>query len=121
MSSSSGRWRGRGKGKADVLFRFHAWQSALLFSAIFVVHLIFSWSSWISYTFLVMDILLIAYLVRKAYVDGWCFFSVFSSLCARDKGRWLTMEKRTRWIDARSRCLGHWQAEFSMTSESKEM
>lgn len=55
--------------KSDYV-RFHAWQSALLFSAIFVLHLIFSWSTWISWTLFVGDIALIAYLVRRAYLDA---------------------------------------------------
>ena len=57
--------------------RFHAWQSSLLFSAIFVLHLIFSWSAFISWTFLLCDVVLIGYLVRRAYADGmfsFCFF-----------------------------------------------
>jgi uncharacterized membrane protein len=51
-------------------YRFHAWQSSLLFSAIFVLHLIFSWSSFISWTFLLCDVVLIGYLTMRAYRDG---------------------------------------------------
>ena len=50
--------------------RFHAWQSALLFSAMFVVHLIFSWSSFLSWVLLVGDIGMIGYLTVRAYKDG---------------------------------------------------
>lgn len=50
--------------------RFHAWQSALLFSSIFVLHLILSWSSFLSWTMFVADILLVGYLTLRAYRDG---------------------------------------------------
>ena len=50
--------------------RFHAWQSALLFTAIFVLHLIFSWSAFLSWTFFVGDLVLIGYLTMRAYRDG---------------------------------------------------
>lgn len=52
--------------KSDYV-RFHAWQSALLFSALFMVHVIFSWTSVISYMLLTCDLLLIAYLTYGAY------------------------------------------------------
>ncbi|KAK3070232.1 hypothetical protein LTR53_010805 [Teratosphaeriaceae sp. CCFEE 6253] len=47
--------------KSDYV-RFHAWQSALLFSALFMVHIIFSWTKVVSYILLTMDLLLIAWL-----------------------------------------------------------
>jgi uncharacterized membrane protein len=50
--------------------RFHAWQSALLFSSLFVLHLILSWSKFLSWTLFVIDILLIGYLTFRAYRDG---------------------------------------------------
>lgn len=50
--------------------RFHAWQSALLFSAIFVVHLLFSWSSFMSWLLFLGDLGLIGYLTMRAYKDG---------------------------------------------------
>lgn len=50
--------------------RFHAWQSALLFSFVFVIHVIFSWSSWISWVLFVGDVGGIGWLVWRAYVDG---------------------------------------------------
>jgi uncharacterized membrane protein len=50
--------------------RFHAWQSALLFSAIFVLHLIFSWSTFLSWLIFVGDLGLIGFLTVKAYRDG---------------------------------------------------
>jgi uncharacterized membrane protein len=52
--------------KSDYV-RYHAWQSALLFSAIVVLHVIFSWSSVITYMLLVCDFSLIVYLTYGAY------------------------------------------------------
>ncbi|KAF5588695.1 UPF0132 domain-containing protein [Fusarium pseudocircinatum] len=50
--------------------RFHAWQSALLFTAIMVFHLIFSWSTFLSWLFFLCDIALIAILTLWAYKDA---------------------------------------------------
>ena len=50
--------------------RFHAWQSSLTFSAIFVIHLIFSWSSVLSWMLFVGDLGLIGLLTLHAYQDG---------------------------------------------------
>jgi uncharacterized membrane protein len=50
--------------------RFHAWQSALLFSAIFVLHLIFSWSTFLSWLIFIGDLGLIGLLTFRAYRDG---------------------------------------------------
>ncbi|KAF1813086.1 hypothetical protein P152DRAFT_396259 [Eremomyces bilateralis CBS 781.70] len=50
--------------------RFHAWQSSLLFAFLFIIHIIFSWTSIISYLLLVVDILLIAWLTYRAYSDA---------------------------------------------------
>ncbi|KAF8535538.1 hypothetical protein BDD12DRAFT_854860 [Trichophaea hybrida] len=50
--------------------RFHAWQSSLLFAFLVVAHLIFSFSTFLSYTLLVVDLVLIAYLSMKAYRDA---------------------------------------------------
>ncbi|EPE36677.1 UPF0132-containing protein [Glarea lozoyensis ATCC 20868] len=55
--------------KSDYV-RFHAWQSSLLFSAIFVLHLIFSWWSFISWVLFAGDIALIGYLTFRAYRDA---------------------------------------------------
>ena len=52
--------------KSDYV-RFHAWQSALLFTAIFLVHIIFSWTAIISYILLAFDLVLIIYLTAGAY------------------------------------------------------
>lgn len=52
--------------------RFHAWQSSLLFAFIFVVHIIFSWSSFVSWVMVVGDVGLIGWLTWRAYVDGEC-------------------------------------------------
>lgn len=59
--------------------RFHAWQSALLFSFLFFVHLLFSWSGFMSWVIFVGDLGLIAYLTMRAYLDGMFFFP--SSFC----------------------------------------
>ncbi|KAF5574811.1 UPF0132 domain-containing protein [Fusarium pseudoanthophilum] len=50
--------------------RFHAWQSALLFTAIMVFHLIFSWSTFLSWLFFLCDIALIVILTLRAYKDA---------------------------------------------------
>ncbi|KFY31118.1 hypothetical protein V493_01380, partial [Pseudogymnoascus sp. VKM F-4281 (FW-2241)] len=55
--------------KSDYV-RFHAWQSALLFSAMFVVHLVFAWSSFLSWVLLVGDVGMIGYLTLRAYKDA---------------------------------------------------
>ncbi|KAF2712263.1 hypothetical protein K504DRAFT_464345 [Pleomassaria siparia CBS 279.74] len=50
--------------------RFHAWQSSLLFSFIFVLHIIFSWSSIISWFMFILDLCLIGFLTMHAYQDA---------------------------------------------------
>jgi uncharacterized membrane protein len=50
--------------------RFHAWQSSLLFAFVFVIHVIFSWSSFISWVLFVGDVGTIGYLTWRAYLDG---------------------------------------------------
>jgi uncharacterized membrane protein len=50
--------------------RFHAWQSSLLFAFVFVIHIIFSWSSFISWVLLVGDVGGIGWLTWRAYLDG---------------------------------------------------
>ncbi|KAF2271312.1 uncharacterized protein EI97DRAFT_388184 [Westerdykella ornata] len=50
--------------------RFHAWQSSLLFSFIFVLHIIFSFSSILSWLLFVCDIALIGFLTMHAYQDA---------------------------------------------------
>ncbi|KAH6880165.1 hypothetical protein B0T10DRAFT_609754 [Thelonectria olida] len=50
--------------------RFHAWQSALLFTAIMVFHLIFSWSTFLSWVFFIGDLALVAFLTLRAYRDA---------------------------------------------------
>lgn len=50
--------------------RFHAWQSALLFTAIMVFHLIFAWSTFLSWVFFLCDLALIAVLTLRAYRDA---------------------------------------------------
>ncbi|OAL00341.1 hypothetical protein IQ06DRAFT_326114 [Phaeosphaeriaceae sp. SRC1lsM3a] len=50
--------------------RFHAWQSSLLFAFIFVIHVIFSWSSFISWVLFVGDVGIIGWLTWRAYLDA---------------------------------------------------
>jgi uncharacterized membrane protein len=72
---NSGSSQGLGKASArvqvtDLSIRFHAWQSALLFTAIMVFHLIFSWSAFLSWLFFLCDVALIAVLTLRAYKDA---------------------------------------------------
>ncbi|KAF2153706.1 hypothetical protein K461DRAFT_292423 [Myriangium duriaei CBS 260.36] len=55
--------------KSDYV-RFHAWQSALVFAALFVLHLILSWSTVLSWLLFAVDLGLIAYLTFHAYRDA---------------------------------------------------
>ncbi|RCI14366.1 hypothetical protein L249_5955 [Ophiocordyceps polyrhachis-furcata BCC 54312] len=50
--------------------RFHAWQSALLFTAILVLHIVISWSSFLSWILFFGDVALVALLTLKAYRDA---------------------------------------------------
>lgn len=52
--------------KSDYV-RFHAWQSSLVFGALFLLHIVFSWTSIISWILFVFDVLLIAYLTAGAW------------------------------------------------------
>jgi len=52
--------------KSDYV-RFHAWQSSLVFGALFLLHIIFSWTSIVSWMLFVFDVLLIAYLALGAW------------------------------------------------------
>ena len=49
--------------KSDYV-RFHAWQSSMLFSAIFVLHLILVWSRVLSWMLFTVDLVLIGFLAR---------------------------------------------------------
>ncbi|KAI1819899.1 hypothetical protein F4861DRAFT_99010 [Xylaria intraflava] len=55
--------------KSDYV-RFHAWQSSLVFTVMFIVHLIFSWSTFLSWVILLGDLGLIAFLALHAYRDA---------------------------------------------------
>ncbi|KAK4173088.1 hypothetical protein QBC36DRAFT_62768 [Triangularia setosa] len=55
--------------KSDYV-RFHAWQSSLLFTGLFVLHLLFSWSSFLSWVIFLGDLVLIGWLVFNAYRDA---------------------------------------------------
>ncbi|TGJ80663.1 hypothetical protein E0Z10_g8099 [Xylaria hypoxylon] len=55
--------------KSDYV-RFHAWQSSLVFTAMFVLHLIFSWSTFLSWIIVLGDLALIGFLALHAYRDA---------------------------------------------------
>ncbi|MCJ1481763.1 hypothetical protein MMC06_001922 [Schaereria dolodes] len=55
--------------KSDYV-RFHAWQSSLVFTALFLIHLIFAWTAVLSWMLLVVDIVLIGLLTLHAYRDA---------------------------------------------------
>ncbi|KAI1441890.1 hypothetical protein F5Y02DRAFT_398087 [Annulohypoxylon stygium] len=55
--------------KSDFV-RFHAWQSSLLFTVIFIVHLIFSWSTFLSWVIFIADLGLMGWLALRAYRDA---------------------------------------------------
>ncbi|OTA84860.1 hypothetical protein M434DRAFT_400289 [Hypoxylon sp. CO27-5] len=55
--------------KSDFV-RFHAWQSSLLFTVIFIVHLIFSWSTFLSWVIFIADLCLMGWLALRAYRDA---------------------------------------------------
>ncbi|KAK4221704.1 hypothetical protein QBC38DRAFT_428689 [Podospora fimiseda] len=55
--------------KSDYV-RFHAWQSSLLFTALFVVHLLVMWSSFLSWVLFLGELVLIGWLVMNAYRDA---------------------------------------------------
>ena len=67
--------------------RFHAWQSSLLFTALFVLHLLISWSSFLSWVLFLADLALVGWLVVNAYRDAdtldryvlWSFDSLIKS------------------------------------------
>ncbi|KAJ5188525.1 Tic20-like protein [Penicillium cf. griseofulvum] len=54
--------------KSDYV-RFHAWQSSMLFATMFIIHLLFCWSSFLSWTLFIVDIVLIGFLSMHAYQD----------------------------------------------------
>ncbi|KAI5862487.1 hypothetical protein GGS23DRAFT_597292 [Durotheca rogersii] len=55
--------------KSDFV-RFHAWQSSLLFTVVFIVHLVFSWSSFLSWVLAIADLFLMVWLALRAYRDA---------------------------------------------------
>jgi len=55
--------------KSDYV-RFHAWQSSLLFTVVFILHLLFSWSRFLSWVIFLGDLVLIVWLVMNAYRDA---------------------------------------------------
>ncbi|GAB7350514.1 hypothetical protein MBLNU459_g1107t2 [Dothideomycetes sp. NU459] len=57
-------------GVALLLFEHKSDYVSLVFTAVFVVHLIFSWSSGVSWFLFVCDLALIAWLVFRAYRDA---------------------------------------------------
>lgn len=76
--------------------RFHAWQSSLLFAAVFVLHLLLSWSSFLSWVLFVGDLGLIFWLAFRAYRDG--MFGCSRLLVMHDTDRRLSQPRRsTGW------------------------
>lgn len=67
--------------KSDYV-RFHAWQSSLLFAFVFLIHIIFSWSRWISWVLVVGDVVGILWLTWRAYLDGELSFCKDAETCA---------------------------------------
>ncbi|KAI5205960.1 hypothetical protein AUEXF2481DRAFT_3103 [Aureobasidium subglaciale EXF-2481] len=55
--------------KSDYV-RFHAWQSSLVFTAVFILHLLLSWSRFLSWLLFIGDLALIVLLVFRAYRDA---------------------------------------------------
>ncbi|KAI8962985.1 hypothetical protein F5Y11DRAFT_347011 [Daldinia sp. FL1419] len=55
--------------KSDFV-RFHAWQSSLLFTVVFIVHLLFSWSTFLSWVIFLADLCMMAWLAVRAYRDA---------------------------------------------------
>jgi uncharacterized membrane protein len=54
--------------KSDYV-RFHAWQSSMLFTCIFILHLMLSWSKVLSWMLFTVDLSLIGFLAMHAYRD----------------------------------------------------
>ncbi|KAB8068126.1 hypothetical protein BDV29DRAFT_74668 [Aspergillus leporis] len=54
--------------KSDYV-RFHAWQSSMLFTVMFIIHLLFAWSSFLSWSLLLCDLAMIGFLSMRAYRD----------------------------------------------------
>lgn len=74
---------------ANALDRFHAWQSALLFTAIMIFHLLFSWSRFLSWMFFIGDLVLMVWLALKAYQDA-DTLDRYSPSCLYVLHSWLT-------------------------------
>jgi len=75
---------------ADRRIRFHAWQSSLLFTAIFVLHLIFSWSTFLSWLIFVGDLGLIGWLTWRAYTDGeFSFLDYWFEILGESANEWI--------------------------------
>ncbi|CAN8101762.1 unnamed protein product [Discula destructiva] len=55
--------------KSDYV-RFHAWQSALLFTAMFILHLLVAWSTFLGWVVFLADLGLMAFLTLRAYRDA---------------------------------------------------
>lgn len=98
----------RERNQLTPVHRFHAWQSALIFSFLFFVHLLFSWSRFMSWVIFLGDLGLIAYLTMRAYVDGMfrllsplsSFYPYFRGIAVvtRECGRWIGSATVARWV-----------------------
>ena len=54
--------------KSDYV-RFHAWQSSMLFTVVFLVHLLLAWNAVLSWLMFGLDLALIGFLTLHAYRD----------------------------------------------------
>lgn len=55
---------------AKTLYRFHSWQSGILFTAVFIIYLIFSWSTFLSWVVFLAALGLMGFLAMHAYRDA---------------------------------------------------
>lgn len=90
---------------------FHAYQSSLVFSAIFVLHLIFAWSSILSWMLFVADLGLIGLLTLHAYQDGKSLLC--PSLTVLEITSWQLMD----WIVSSFLFLGDWPVHLLMQNK----
>lgn len=73
--------------------RFHAWQSSLLFTALFVLHLLISWSSFLSWLLFLADLALVGWLVINAYRDA----DTLDRYVFRDPNKWTKADLVSRY------------------------
>lgn len=91
--------------------RFHAWQSSLLFTAIFVLHLLFSWSTFLGWVIFLGDLALMAFMALKAYRDA-DTLDRYVFVCLKVNSSPLTSALGTKFP-----FLVSWRASLWMTNE----